>query len=963
MIEIPNYEIGRMVGKGGVAEVYLAQHKLIDRSVAIKIISPTQTDAFADKRFLKEAKVVSGLHHPNIVSIYDVGILENKYYIVMEYLSGGNLKRKIKQGITASQSLTILKQIGSALAHAHSKKFIHRDIKSQNIMFRSDGTAVLTDFGIVKDLAVESGYTLDGTSIGTPHYMSPEQAQGASEIDWRTDLYSLGVTFYEMLTGSLPYSADSAIAVALKHIKDPVPKLPEHLSRFQPVIDKLMAKKPEKRYQTGLDLIHAIDALEEKDLPTETLTTPIKFRRSAKPLRLYFFLILIFVFCGLVFYRLPDLITLFNTYTITRKTPINDIAPEKAPESADAADTQDGRLTEKIPQQDLAASGGEDFLSRAISQKQYNESLDYILKMRKDTHDPSNAMLREADGLLESKQYMKAGDAYNSVLSGEPRNQSAALGLLYAAIEKKQDLERQTKPAIADYDAYLSLLNKAIENTGRSYFKQLKTDMGAHVFALAQNLHRAQELHPAGQWVETGLKFNPDHSGLKKLSYIIRAQISMNENRLTTPEENNALAFYQQVLNMDPDDIEAQKGMKLIIEKYREMALSAQKEKKFKEAASLIQKARSLDSENTEIQVIEWIILGDNEASGKTRAEFYLKALTADPGNPFIKTKIEDAAKDLGAKGNSNDAAALLTQALQITPEHSRFKELMQSVDLFQKEKDKISASLDAVKKVQSIEDKTEPYKTLFSNLNFAVVKLGREKTSAFKQDVIEQVKKDTQSLKNQNQIIPAEFMDLVTSRLPELKQYMINTQYDILIQNGDKAPSNKEAADYYLEAFRLDKTRTDAKDKIVFMVMNMQKSGPQNEALSILQEAAEIAPDDLQLKELITRNEPVVKVFATDSGCGEENIINKTSVFIEKLNICIQYQNVVTDAIVKVVLESKSSPSMEIPVVLTGRSGNKPVSIPAPIEGFSPGHYSITLKQNGKTISESVIEFVSKRR
>ena len=292
MIEIPNYEIGKLAGRGGVAEVYLATHKLLDRTVAIKLISPAKAGDLADKRFLKEAKVVAGLRHPNIVSIYDVGVLENKYYIIMEFLEGGDLKQHIKKGVSPARSVEILKQMGSALAHAHDKGFIHRDIKSQNIMFRSDGTGVLTDFGIVKDLTAETGYTLDGTSIGTPHYMSPEQAQGSSKIDYRTDLYSLGVTFYEMLTGSVPYQADSPVAVALKHIKDPVPRLPEHLSRYQPIIDRLMAKKPDKRFQSAHELIKVLDKLDHwvsGDTPTETIEytarTAFKSRKSGVRVR------------------------------------------------------------------------------------------------------------------------------------------------------------------------------------------------------------------------------------------------------------------------------------------------------------------------------------------------------------------------------------------------------------------------------------------------------------------------------------------------------------------------------------------------------------------------------------------------------------------------------------------------------------------------------------------------------
>src|SRR6056297_1417743 len=128
MIEIPNYEIGQMTGRGGVAEVYKARHKLLDRTVAVKVISHAKSGDVADKRFLKEARVVAGLRHPNIVSIYDVGILENKYYIIMEFLEGGDLKQTAKKGVSAARSVEILKQMGSALAHAHDKGFIHREI-------------------------------------------------------------------------------------------------------------------------------------------------------------------------------------------------------------------------------------------------------------------------------------------------------------------------------------------------------------------------------------------------------------------------------------------------------------------------------------------------------------------------------------------------------------------------------------------------------------------------------------------------------------------------------------------------------------------------------------------------------------------------------------------------------------------------------------------------------------------
>ena len=259
---IPGYRILRKIQQGGMSTVYLAIQKSVDREVAIKVMSPSLTsDPSFGSRFYREAKIVGKLSHPNIVSIYDVGSYKHYNYIAMDYLPGVPLQEKIRQGLSPQQVMVIVREMASALDYAHQRGYIHRDIKPDNILFRADGSSVLCDFGIAKALKGSIKMTSVGAVLGTPHYMSPEQAQGKN-LDGRSDLYSLGVVCFEMLTGHIPYQGDDAIAVAVKHMSAPTPKLPANHKLFQKLINKLLAKKPGQRFQTGKELIDAIDALQ-----------------------------------------------------------------------------------------------------------------------------------------------------------------------------------------------------------------------------------------------------------------------------------------------------------------------------------------------------------------------------------------------------------------------------------------------------------------------------------------------------------------------------------------------------------------------------------------------------------------------------------------------------------------------------------------------------------------------------
>lgn len=238
-----------------MSTVYLAVQKSVDRYVALKIMSPHLVhDNTSTMRFLSEARIAARFRHPNIISILDVNTSNGVPYIAMEYVPGGALDTERIKSMSTTEKLSAMVQIADALAFLHGQNFIHRDIKPANILFRENNTAVLTDFGIASDQSVNSQMTLTGYIIGTPHYMSPEQAKG-DKLDSRADLYSLGVMMFRVLTGELPFTADNPISICNMHINTPVPDLPEEHARFDHLIKKTMAKEPDDRYQTANEFI------------------------------------------------------------------------------------------------------------------------------------------------------------------------------------------------------------------------------------------------------------------------------------------------------------------------------------------------------------------------------------------------------------------------------------------------------------------------------------------------------------------------------------------------------------------------------------------------------------------------------------------------------------------------------------------------------------------------------------
>lgn len=274
------YEIIRSIGEGGMANVYLGYDTILDRNVAIKILrGDLSTDEKFVRRFQREALSASSLSHPNIVEMYDVGEDNGIYYIVMEYIEGQTLKQLLKKrgNLTLSESIDIMLQLTDGMGHAHDSYIIHRDLKPQNIMIQDDGQIKITDFGIAMALN-STQLTQTNSVMGSVHYLPPEQAAGKGSTI-RSDIYSMGIIFYELLTGNLPFKGDNAVEIALKQMRDPLPDLTEENSSIpmsiENVILKSTAKNPKNRYTDAREMHDdLLTVLDDDRISEEKYTYP-----------------------------------------------------------------------------------------------------------------------------------------------------------------------------------------------------------------------------------------------------------------------------------------------------------------------------------------------------------------------------------------------------------------------------------------------------------------------------------------------------------------------------------------------------------------------------------------------------------------------------------------------------------------------------------------------------------------
>jgi len=285
-LTIPGYRIIKKIGRGGSATVYLAEHQLLKRLVAVKVLHSQYTD---DKdylaRFLREGQSIARLNHDSILKVFDMNCHEETYYIAMEYMPSGTLRHWIQQTKPSREQLwSVFLMLLDVIAFIHKNGFVHRDIKPSNILFRQDGTPVLADFGLTRIIDCDKGLTNTRMVLGTPGYMSPEQLEGKL-VDHRSDLYSVGVLMYELLTGTMPYCADSAYEVISNQLRLPTPKLPRPHRRYQPVLNRLLAKSPGDRFETISALQTALPTMIVETAPPVNVT-PKKTKKSWRKIAL-----------------------------------------------------------------------------------------------------------------------------------------------------------------------------------------------------------------------------------------------------------------------------------------------------------------------------------------------------------------------------------------------------------------------------------------------------------------------------------------------------------------------------------------------------------------------------------------------------------------------------------------------------------------------------------------------------
>ena len=255
---VPGYNVLQIIGRGGQAQVYLAEREHDGLRVALKVLDrKLRQDAIFLERFVREYKLLASLEIDHVARIYDQGFSGEHPYIALEYLPSGTLAVRIHEGLKPHVALRLASQIARALAAIHQRGIIHRDLKPANILFRADGRPVLVDFGLAKDLGVVSNLTVQGRLLATPRYMSPEQCMG-KPVDERTDLYSLGAILYEMLTGRKIFADATPADLMRLHTSAARPRLPEPHTVHQPLLDRLLAIEPEHRFRSAAEVCATI---------------------------------------------------------------------------------------------------------------------------------------------------------------------------------------------------------------------------------------------------------------------------------------------------------------------------------------------------------------------------------------------------------------------------------------------------------------------------------------------------------------------------------------------------------------------------------------------------------------------------------------------------------------------------------------------------------------------------------
>ncbi|MEZ4599570.1 MAG: SUMF1/EgtB/PvdO family nonheme iron enzyme [Syntrophotaleaceae bacterium] len=647
-MDIPGYSIERELGQGGMSTVFLARQESMGRQVALKVMVPAlAADRTFGARFLQEARTVGQLIHPHILAAYDFGAVGPSYYLAMEYLPGGDLKQRLEKGtLPVNEAFSILKQVAGALGYAHGKGFVHRDVKPENVLFREDGTVVLSDFGIAKAIGGGSQMTAINMSVGTPPYMSPEQVR-SHELDGRSDLYSLGILFYEMLFGEVPYQATDSFAIGMMHINAPLPSLPDQFSWLQTFLDRLLAKDPEGRFKNAEEVISAIDTLQQDENRNNKPVIPVPHTKinsiSGKKHLLQNLqwvgwggLLAVMVIGSVWFLQHGSsprkfrggggggaLANTNRTETVHRSkgplAPVAGEAPVPAPVEPFREATSHSRDGDASP----PITAGKSLSTAENASRAENHTGERVL----GNNDPNQL----DDGLAKARHYLEenrflsedgenAFHQYLMVLTKDPENREGQNGLriigetLLKMLDKAENQESCKK------------VSEALEKL------RILAEKNPVVASLWQTLEAAK---------------------VKKVGTLLdKARKNIEVQKYMVPPEDNAYEKLGKIIALDPRNVPAKAEMRRIAEKYLQMAQTAGSAGKFDESREYLEKVETIDAGLPQLSQVRQDLLSEQQE----REQKVLKILAE--------------AKDAMAAGAKSSALASINKALGLYPGH-----------------------------------------------------------------------------------------------------------------------------------------------------------------------------------------------------------------------------------------------------------------------------------------------------
>lgn len=742
-MDIPGYTIIKELGRGGMSIVYLAEQEKLSRKVALKVMASNLLDDPTFKeRFVKEGRTVARLNHPNIVTIYDIGQAEGHPYLAMEYVEGPNLKECIGRGMSLEDSIRTVKRIATALTMLHSHNIIHRDIKPMNILFRDDRYAVLTDFGIAKSISGGTELTRADVTLGTPGYMSPEQARG-QKLDGRSDLYSLGAVFYEMLTGKQPYSGDDAFSTALKHITDPIPSLPPQYGSLQPVINRILAKDPNNRFRNGEEFIQSLNQLISvgtDEVPTHAThslawsTTDLSIKADKQfPKKPWDKNTNETSKIGVKWWKWPWVVgvgslLLAGVVTIallwnTRVDPRTQWLVDQLHSYA-SVQLSKGRVLE--PPGDNAVETYRNILELSPNDDKARESLEKLIDwfynqaLDKQQHRNLDAAL----ALVDKGLTIDSGDddlltlrqQVNTQIE-QQRQQRKIAGLLQKA-QNQMDASRLFKPkddnALVTFQAVLAIdkNNQQALNGLQRLVQRLEQE--------ARTSLTSGDLPASSALIAQGLKIDPNHAGLRALEEAVSkekelnqwrtlAQQQFNSGKLNSPPGDNAYDTYTRVLRQAPNDRESLSGITRIVERFEQLARSSLRENDYQKAQEYLDQALTIHPRDATLLALQSQIRAgvqhvdkqkriDNMLSQADRlfhdgnlikaTDLYGRVLKLNPQNSRAiagKQKLAGRYLQLAqAKyqaGKLQDSINLIEEGISLVPDYPGFAPLMNTVN------------------------------------------------------------------------------------------------------------------------------------------------------------------------------------------------------------------------------------------------------------------------------------------